>query len=363
MTDGSSRAAAALLAEDSWVRDRLLIDRASYFQLAVDLFAIVDFDGIFVQVNPAWTRHLGWAEEQTAARRFIDFVHEDDRGEVIAAFENLSDGQELEGLELRLRGRRGRYRTIVWTAIAEVDVRQSYMVGRDFTEQREAERSLRNGEARLRGILDAVADGVIALDPNDRVETTNPSCDRIFRAAPGTLVGRQVVELLPDFEGALVSSMPYERTAARVDGTRLPAEVSVTLSDIDGAPARILVVREISARKRSELERERLAAIIENTPDFVGLADTNGNLAWVNAGGSRMIGRSDDDPRNWSMLSLQAAAALIAEAIPAALAGDTCRCRSEREFRSTPSSGDRPRSERSRCVGESGRGSGPPSDH
>lgn len=305
-------------AVDTRVRDRLLIDRASYFLLAADLFAILDFDGVFQQVNPAWTRHLGWAEEQFLSRRFIDFVHDDDRAAVENVAAQLARGEELEGIELRLRARNGRYRIIVWTATAEDELQQSYIVGRDLTEQREAEQQLKNSEARLRGILDAVADGVIALDANDNVETTNPACERIFQAPLGSLIGRSVGTLLPHFTGTLASSRPHERVGRRLDGAEFPAEVSVTLAEIDSEPARILVIRDVSHRKQARQERERLAAIIENTSDFVGLADTSGNLAWINAGGTALVGNSED-PRLWSMVAPQAAATLVSEAIPVAL--------------------------------------------
>ncbi|MFT6399362.1 MAG: signal transduction histidine kinase [Bradymonadia bacterium] len=126
--------------------------------------------------------------------------------------------------------------------------------------------------------------------------------------------------------------MPDERQARRLDGSEFPAEVSIMLAEIAGVPARILVVRDISSRKRARQQRKRLAAIVENTPDFVGLAETNGTLAWVDASGTlawvdasgtALVGDSND-PRPWSTVAPQAAATLVSEALPVAIEQGTC---------------------------------------
>ena len=41
---------------------------------------------------------------------------------------------------------------------------------------------------------------------------------------------------------------------------------------------------------QTQSSQSRLAAILEETPDFVGIADSEGNLLFVNAAGRKMIG-------------------------------------------------------------------------
>jgi len=49
-------------------------------------------------------------------------------------------------------------------------------------------------------------------------------------------------------------------------------------------------------RKEAEQERARLAAVLEGTPDFVGMADVRGRVLYINRAGRRMMGwREDED--------------------------------------------------------------------
>ena len=46
-----------------------------FFYQTLELMCIVDFDGYFKQLNPAWATHMGWTKEELQAKPFLDFVH------------------------------------------------------------------------------------------------------------------------------------------------------------------------------------------------------------------------------------------------------------------------------------------------
>src|SRR5581483_6354184 len=48
------------------------------FALTQDLLCVAGADGYFKQVNPAFTRILGWPSELLLAHPFLQFVHPDD---------------------------------------------------------------------------------------------------------------------------------------------------------------------------------------------------------------------------------------------------------------------------------------------
>jgi PAS domain S-box-containing protein len=85
-------------------------------------------------------------------------------------------------------------------------------------------------------------------------------------------------------EGQTVLS---ERIARRKDGVLLPVELSARRLP-DGQMHAI--VRDVSARKTTEAERDRLAAVVEQTGDFVIMADVNGMTTYVNHSFSRISG-------------------------------------------------------------------------
>ncbi len=65
--------------------------------------------------------------------------------------------------------------------------------------------------------------------------------------------------------------------------------VSVLLENGKPAVLRGLMV-DITGRKAAEMERARLAAVLETTTDFVGMSDTAGKTLFLNPAGCRMMG-------------------------------------------------------------------------
>ena len=63
-------------------------------------------------------------------------------------------------------------------------------------------------------------------------------------------------------------------------------------------------------------------AVLENTNDFVGIADIDGNVSYINPAGLAMIGRSDEDPTSMKIASVYApesSARVMAEVLPLAI--------------------------------------------
>ena len=56
---------------------RELEDR--FFALSIDLLCLLNFNGYFKRLNPAWERTFGFTCDEFMARPFIEFVHPDDR--------------------------------------------------------------------------------------------------------------------------------------------------------------------------------------------------------------------------------------------------------------------------------------------
>ena len=104
-------------------------------------------------------------------------------------------------------------------------------------------------------------------------------------------------ELVPDVPFIFVSGTIGEEYAIRalksgaVDYViknnllRLPVAVERALQD----------AKEHALRRNIEQAQARLIAILEATPDMVGIADTQGRPIYLNAGGRRMLGIGDGD--------------------------------------------------------------------
>ncbi|MBI3621275.1 MAG: EAL domain-containing protein [Nitrospirae bacterium] len=85
----------------------------------------------------------------------------------------------------------------------------------------------------------------------------------------------------------------------------------------------VSVGRDITERKRSTEARERLAAILEATTDFVGTVDANGTFLYLNQAGRTMLGLGAREPAAGLQIATchpqWAAAVILNEAIPKAI--------------------------------------------
>jgi PAS domain S-box-containing protein/putative nucleotidyltransferase with HDIG domain len=130
-----------------------------FFELSIDLLCIAGTDGHFRQLNPAWSRILGWSEAELLARPWLDFVHPEDREATERVRVELADGREIFSFENRYRHRDGGFRWLSWNAMPLPEEGLLFGVARDVTDRIEAEQQLK----RLNRALHTLSAGNRAL--------------------------------------------------------------------------------------------------------------------------------------------------------------------------------------------------------
>jgi len=138
-------------------------------------------------------------------------------------------------------------------------------------EQRAGE--LRQTEARTRLVLDSAPDAFVTLDPDGLITTWNAAAERMFGWSTSEAIGRPMRSLIipPEYRDlhddrrhelleakGTVSGRLFEIDAVRRDGTRFPAEVTVSKVTAAGQTYLPGFIRDISERRRREDEREAL---------------------------------------------------------------------------------------------------------
>ncbi|BBD08287.1 diguanylate cyclase [Desulfovibrio ferrophilus] len=142
-TFGDSVEGIIILILDLTDRKMAEIEREKFFKLTPGMMCIAGFDGFFKQINPAWTKKLGWSEEELLSRPFIDFVLPDDVNSTVDANLILARGKELIGFENRYRCKDGSFRWITWNATPSLEDKVVYAVAHDTTKRRKMEETLR----------------------------------------------------------------------------------------------------------------------------------------------------------------------------------------------------------------------------
>ena len=134
------------VSRDINARKRAVWDRDTLFENSADLLCVTDMAGNLLQVNPAWTKVLGWTAEELTGRPYLDFVHPDDRRTTAGVAQALTEGREAVGFSNRYRSRDGSYRRLSWKSVPFQADRVVVAVARDVTEQHLMEEQLRQAQ-------------------------------------------------------------------------------------------------------------------------------------------------------------------------------------------------------------------------
>lgn len=157
-------------------------DRA--FTLSQDMICTADFEGRFVELNPAWERTLGYRLEEMLGRPYLDLVHPDDRERTAAeTARQQREGTRTMSFVNRYRHRDGSYRVLHWTAAPYEAERVVYAIARDITELHQAQEELRQGEEHARLLNEELQQSVDELSTvNQELEAFTYSVSHDLRA-------------------------------------------------------------------------------------------------------------------------------------------------------------------------------------
>ena len=245
-----------------------------FFEMSLDHLCVAGLDGYFKRLNSSWSKTLGWSHEELMARPSIEFVHPDDRQVTLAARTGLGAGVPLLALVNRYQCKDQTYRWFEWRSVSHIDQGLVYAVARDVTEQKEAQRALRELTESLTTILNSLAEGVIAIDADAAVVRMNPVAEKLTGWTSSDALGKplnQVFDIV-SADSRIPTVLPVERTLREGiataflnhtlligrDGKELPiASSCAPMKDADGSVrGAVLVFREMTA-ERNAMEMQK----------------------------------------------------------------------------------------------------------
>ena len=109
-----------------------------FFAVSIDMLCLLDFNGYFKRLNPAWERTLGFTLEELMARPFVEFVHPDDRERTLTQNRQVRSGGQALSFENRYLCNDGSYRWLLWNAAPDSPGQVIYAVARDVTVAKQA---------------------------------------------------------------------------------------------------------------------------------------------------------------------------------------------------------------------------------
>lgn len=247
----------------------------SFLEEAHDLIQVVDPRGRLLFVNRAWRVALGYEGVDLDGLNLFELIAEESREHCSGLFEHLLSGQPVSSLEAVFRTRDGRRLLVSGSCMPQRqgdDVVAVRSILRDVTQERQAERALRESEERFREMADNL-DAVFFLRDarTGQMLYISPAYERIW--------GRHAAALLEDPQALLEGVHPDDRedlrAALRVQaqglseleyrvlrpdgGLRFVQARAFPLRDEHGVVRRVAgIIEDVTARKQLEAWRDEV---------------------------------------------------------------------------------------------------------
>lgn len=158
--------------------------------------------------------------------------------------------------------------------------------------RRETEAALRQSEEQLRILFEEAADAVLLLDQDRRLLRVNKEACRTTGYSAEELLEMNLsdLEAAPNEDVAAFHLLANESAASHCretvfacrDGRRVHVELSSARLKMPQGPLMLIIVRDITERRRGEVERERLLLAIEQAAETILITDANEAIVYVN---------------------------------------------------------------------------------
>jgi PAS domain S-box-containing protein len=202
-------------------------------------------------------------------------------------------------------------------------IRQSLeRADRELAQRQRAEAALRASEEQLRAVADTMLEVVVLLDEQGRVQYANRAIRPVLGYELREVVGRPAAALAHPEDAPLLMSFLAEALAGDNGGAngRLPIEfrgrhaaghdvdIEATagqLSRDDRLGGIVAVLRDVSARRQTEVRLRQLVRAVEASPTSIIITDVHGVIEYTNPSFSRLTGYAPDEVlgRNPRLLS------------------------------------------------------------
>jgi PAS domain S-box-containing protein len=204
-----------------------------------------------------------------------------------------------------------------WLARAAVYLAVAIGIGWIAGRLRLAEQAIEDREQRLATIVESSTDALVTMDEDGRILAWNPVAQQMFGWEAHEALGKDLAELtMPARVRALMREgkrrflekgdrsmigVRFESRALTRDGHQFPIEVSISAVEEGDHWIFHVFGHDITERKASQEERNRLASIVDSTGDAILSFTLDGRVTSWNPGAERIYGYSQSEALEMSL--------------------------------------------------------------
>lgn len=171
----------------------------------------------------------------------------------------------------------------------------------EIAERSRIEETLKESEHRFRTLFERAGDASFLVESTGRLLDVNQHACELLGYSRDEILSLSVPDFDPDYTTERVREVfrrlqagvpvTVESTNRRKDGTAFPVEVRAGLIELQGKPAILATVRDITERKRiQEMTRLRLDVAMESIGEGIIFTETDGTIRYVNTAFEKISG-------------------------------------------------------------------------
>jgi len=260
------------------------------FNASLDALVLRDEDFRIVDVNPSYELMSGYRRDEVRGADHVVANPAAVNARVKALHRRALAGETIR-LETQMVRRDGSWLDIELSGVRTVYQGKPHVLysGRDVTERKRAVGALQASEEQYRAIFNAAADSMVLRDAEFRIVDVNPAYEAMSGHTRAEAIGRQEITMTSPEQHERIRSLhqdalagtavQWEADAIRRNGEPFFIETRGVPIQYKGQPHVLYVGRDITERKRAEIERAALEAQLRQAQKMEAIGQLTGGIA------------------------------------------------------------------------------------
>ncbi|MCG3221728.1 MAG: PAS domain S-box protein [Candidatus Heimdallarchaeota archaeon] len=304
------------------VSTQLLLDIADFIYIAVDVNQNVSL------INKKGCEILGYSEDEIIGKNWFDnFLPKEVAKDIKSNFvKRITENKKTElARSYPILTKEGEERLISWHGTffndEKGDLSGVLCSGEEITEKIEAQRALKDSEAKYSSVVESSNDG-IAITQEGKLVFVNKQFAEMLDYSPEDLFDLEAADVVSDADRDAVldytqrriagdKTIPnkYEISLVTSKGIEIPIEITASVIEYKGKPASVSILRDITERKEAQKALEeserKFRKIFNHSNDGYVLRKLDGTILEANPKFLELFGYNRDEVISENILDLR----------------------------------------------------------
>jgi len=167
-------------------------ERDRIFELSRDLIAILNYEGEFIDLNPSWTRVLGYDISNIAIQNILKLIHPDDIHLIRRKIKKLKENIPVHPIEIRFKREDSSYKWFSLSITLEEKEKRLYIFARDITDIKKSQIELEESEKRYRNLIEYNRGLIFTHDLSGKILSVNKAVSETIGYSVDDMVGQNL---------------------------------------------------------------------------------------------------------------------------------------------------------------------------